>query len=133
MLATQKNYGASYWPDNGEIDVMEHVGYDRDVVHASAHTKAYHHSINTQKTARIKVDSACSGFNVYAVEWTPEEIRWYVNDKQYFKFANERLHSGLQTMAFRQAFSPAFEPSSGRKLGRRAGRRRVNLASADGS
>lgn len=90
MLASQRNYGTAYWPDNGEIDIMEHVGFDPDVVHASAHTKAYYHSINTQKTAKIRVESARSGFNVYAVEWTPEEIRWYVNDRQYFKFANER-------------------------------------------
>jgi len=91
MLPTQRSYGQGYWPDNGEIDIMEHVGYDPDVIHGSAHTKAYHHSINTQKTGKIKVDSARSGFNVYAVEWTPEEIRWYVNDRQYFKFSNERL------------------------------------------
>ena len=91
MLPTQRSYGASYWPDNGEIDIMEHVGYDPDVIHGSAHTKAYHHSINTQKSGKIKVDSARSGFNVYAVEWTPEEIRWYVNDREYFKFSNERL------------------------------------------
>ena len=91
MLPTARNYGAGYWPDNGEIDIMEHVGYDPDVIHASAHTKAYHHSINTQKTAKINVESARTAFNVYAVEWTPEEIRWYVNDRRYFKFANERL------------------------------------------
>src|SRR5688500_2654499 len=91
MLPTQRSYGAAYWPDNGEIDIMEHVGYDPDVIHASAHTKAYHHSINTQKTGKIKVESARSGFNVYVVEWTPDEIRWYINDLQYFKFANERL------------------------------------------
>jgi len=93
MLPTQRNYGAGYWPDNGEIDIMEHVGYDPDVIHASAHTKAYHHSISTQKTAKTRVDSARSEFNVYSVEWTPEEIRWYVNGRQYFKFNNERLSS----------------------------------------
>src|SRR4026208_2586222 len=52
MLPTERSYGESYWPDNGEIDIMEHVGYDPDVVHGSAHTKAYYHSINTQKTAK---------------------------------------------------------------------------------
>jgi len=91
MLPTQRSYGASYWPDNGEIDIMEHVGYDPDTIHGSAHTKAYYHSINTQKSRKIKVESARSGFNIYAVEWTPEEIRWYVNDREYFKFSNERL------------------------------------------
>lgn len=91
MLPTQRSYGEGYWPDNGEIDIMEHVGYEPDVVHASAHTKAYHHSIGTQKSDKTTVDTARSDFNVYAVEWTPQEIRWYVNDREYFKFSNERL------------------------------------------
>lgn len=91
MLPTQRSYGQNYWPDNGEIDIMEHVGYEPDVIHFSAHTKAYYHSINTQKTAKTRIESARSGFNVYAVEWTPQEIRWYVNDREYFTFNNERL------------------------------------------
>lgn len=91
MLASQQTYGGAYWPDNGEIDVMEHVGFDPDVVHASVHTKAYYHSIGTQKTSRIDVPTARTDFNVYAVEWTPEEIRAYVNDAHYFTFENERL------------------------------------------
>lgn len=91
MLPTVKSYGDGYWPDNGEIDIMEHVGFDPDVVHASVHTKAYHHSIGTQKTSKIDVPTARTEFNVYAVEWTPDEIRGYVNDKHYFTFKNERL------------------------------------------
>jgi len=89
MLPTGYEYGG--WPSSGEIDIMEHVGFDPDVVHASVHTKAYNHKINTQKTAKIKVDNARSEFNVYAVEWTPDEIRGYVNERQYFTFKNERV------------------------------------------
>ena len=91
MLPTKKNYGNGGWPDNGEIDIMEHVGFDPDVVHGSAHTRSYYHKINTQKTSKILVPDARTSFNVYAVEWTPEEIRWYVNGKHFFTFANERL------------------------------------------
>ena len=89
MLPSGKEYGG--WPESGEIDIMEHVGSDPDVVHASVHTKAYHHSIKTHKTAQIRVPSARSEFNVYAIEWTPEEIRAFVNDQHYFTFKNERL------------------------------------------
>lgn len=90
MLPSLKSYGNGGWPDNGEIDIMEHVGFDPDVIHGSAHTKAYYHSIGTQKTAKIEVPDARTSFNLYSVEWTPKEIRWYVNGKHYFTFPNER-------------------------------------------
>jgi licheninase len=89
MLPSHREYGG--WPEGGEIDVMEHVGFDPDVVHASVHTKAYHHSIGTQKTAKIKVPAARKDFNTYVVEWTPAEIRAFVNGRHYFTFKNERL------------------------------------------
>jgi beta-glucanase (GH16 family) len=89
MLPTGWEYGS--WPNSGEIDIMEHVGYEPDMVHASVHTKAYHHTIKTEKTAQLDVRTARSEFNVYAVEWTPEEIRGYVNQQHYFTFKNERL------------------------------------------
>ncbi|MEJ2503896.1 MAG: glycoside hydrolase family 16 protein, partial [Gemmatimonadota bacterium] len=39
MLPTEWRYGG--WPESGEIDIMEHVGHDPDVVHATVHTGAY--------------------------------------------------------------------------------------------
>ena len=89
MLPTVPTYGD--WPNSGEIDIMEQVGYEPQMVHASVHTKAYHHLINTQKTAKTTVENATTEFNVYAVEWTNKEIRGYVNDRHYFTFKNERL------------------------------------------
>jgi beta-glucanase (GH16 family) len=91
MLASQRSYGEAYWPDNGEIDIMEHVGWDPDMVHSSVHTRAYYHSIGTQRTDTIQVPTARTEFHLYAVEWTPEEIRAYVDDQHYFTFRNERL------------------------------------------
>lgn len=89
MLPTKWSYGD--WPSSGEIDIMEQVGFEPLVVHCSVHTKSYNHKINTHKTAQTDVSNATTEFNVYAVEWTPEEIRGYVNDRQYFTFKNERL------------------------------------------
>ena len=89
MLPTGWEYGN--WPGSGEIDIMEHVGFDPDVVHASVHTKSYNHSINTHKTAKTSVPSARNGFNVYAIEWDAREIRAYINKQHYFTFKNERL------------------------------------------
>ena len=91
MLPVRGSYGHGGWPDNGEIDVMEHVGFDPNVVHASVHTSAYNHVAGTQRTARTAVPGADAGFHVYAVEWTSSEIRAYVDDRSYFQFRNERL------------------------------------------
>ena len=91
MLPTRWEYGG--WPDSGEIDIMEHVGSDPDMVHASVHTKQYHHSIGTQKSSSIRVRTARTGFNTYTVEWTPDAIRGFVNQLHYFTFKNERLNN----------------------------------------
>jgi beta-glucanase (GH16 family) len=90
-LPVRGTYGGGGWPDNGEVDIMEHVGFDPDVIHASIHTKAYNHVDRTQRTAQIRVPGAPDNFHVYAIEWTPEEIRAYVDDRLYFTFKNERL------------------------------------------
>jgi len=79
------------WPDIGEIDIMEHVGYDPGVIHASAHSKDYQWQVGTQKTATIKIDNATSDFNTYILDWTPEVLKAYVNDSLYFEYHNEGL------------------------------------------
>ena len=93
MLASQDTYGQNYWPDNGEIDIMEHVGHDPDVVHATVHTRAYHHSIGTQRSAQQRVPGAREAFHTYSIEWTSEEIRGYVDTTHYYTFKNERLNN----------------------------------------
>ncbi|MGE8425327.1 MAG: glycoside hydrolase family 16 protein, partial [Sphingobacterium siyangense] len=42
MLPTDWVYGG--WPHSGEIDIMEHVGYDENAIHITVHTKDYNHS-----------------------------------------------------------------------------------------
>jgi beta-glucanase (GH16 family) len=86
MLATEQVYGNQYWPDNGEIDIMEHVGFDQDVVHGNVHTKAFNHGIGTNKGNKIGVPKASASFNVYAVNWFPNKIAFEINDKEYFVF-----------------------------------------------
>ena len=92
MLPVQGVYAKGGWPDNGEIDIMEHVGFDPGVVHASVHTRAYNHVDRTQRSERIAVAGAQDAFHVYAVEWTAQEIRAFVDERPYFTFRNERLH-----------------------------------------
>ena len=82
-----KNFRA--WPDDGEIDIMEHVGYHETYVSSSIHCKAYYHSIGTQKTNEIHIPTATSEFHTYAVEWTPEYMKFYFDGKLHFTFNND--------------------------------------------
>ncbi len=86
MLATNQTYGSAYWPDNGEIDIMEHVGFDPNVIHASAHTKAYNFTINTQKTAITTLPTALTEFHDYALEWTPISMKMSIDNTVYFSY-----------------------------------------------
>ena len=77
------------WPLDGEIDIMEYVGWDANVIHGSIHTESYNHSIGTQKTATTTVSTAESEFHVYALEWSKTKIQVFVDDKAYFMFYND--------------------------------------------
>lgn len=103
MLADEQTYGDQYWPDNGEIDIMEHVGYDAGVVHGTIHTEAFNHNDGTERGGSIDVPSAPSQFHTYAMEWTPNEIRVFVDGEQYFAFQN-RDQYGWQEWPFDQSF-----------------------------
>lgn len=87
MLPTDWEYGG--WPSSGEIDIMEHVGYDPDVVHMSTHTEAYYWRLNNHKTAKRLVPGARNDFQVYRVDWTPYAIRGYINNQLIFTSLNE--------------------------------------------
>jgi beta-glucanase (GH16 family) len=88
MLYSDSPYGTRGWPDNGEIDIMEHVGFDQGTVHATVHTKAFNHTIGTQVGQSVFLEDASTAFHVYAIEWTEDRIRAFVDDEQYFSFAN---------------------------------------------
>lgn len=83
MLSTDWKYGG--WPASGEIDIMEHVGYDPGVIHGTIHTEAYNHIKQTQKEGKITVADAQDAFHVYAIEWTENNITFLVDSKIYHK------------------------------------------------
>jgi beta-glucanase (GH16 family) len=87
MLPTDWAYGG--WPASGEIDIMEHVGYDQDNVHISAHTQAYYFKINTQKTATKKINNTSTEFHLYRLDWTPYALKGFIDDQLVFQFINE--------------------------------------------
>ena len=81
---------------------MENVGFDPDIVHANVHTKKYNHIIRTNKGDKIKVPDLDEDFHVFSMEWDANEIRHFVDGKEYFAFKNE--HAGNDTWPFDHNF-----------------------------
>lgn len=76
------------WPKCGEIDIMEHVGYDPDRVHGTIHTDAYNHTKKTGRGNSLEL-KPYQDFHVYSMEWTAEKIDFFIDGKKYHSFAKE--------------------------------------------
>ncbi len=72
------------WPECGEIDVMENIGREPTTVHGTIHGPGYSGAGGIGMPFQ-SLDGAPFGAaeHVYAVEWEPGEIRWYVDGRLY--------------------------------------------------
>jgi beta-glucanase (GH16 family) len=72
-----------HWPNCGELDIMENIGRESAIVHGTIHGPGYSGPNGIGATYKL-VDGAFSGgFHVFAVEWEPDVIRWYVDSNLY--------------------------------------------------
>ena len=79
------------WPADGEIDIMEEVGYHPDYVSSSLHANAHVHSNGTQVTHEMYCKGAEGEFHTYAIEWTAQNITTYVDGKVQLSYNNRGL------------------------------------------
>ena len=85
MLSTDWSYGG--WPESGEIDIMEHVGYDPGMIHGTLHSEKYNHIKHTQQEGKVTVADCQDNFHVYAIDWTKDKIDFFVDEKIYHSVA----------------------------------------------
>ncbi|MCJ7592982.1 MAG: glycoside hydrolase family 16 protein, partial [Woeseiaceae bacterium] len=107
------------WPNSGEIDIMEHVGYQMGHIHGTVHNEAYYWVKWEQRKGRILIDGVDKDFHVYAMEWTPERIDIFVDDSLYFTYVNE--NSGWQVWPYDQPFHLVLNIAVGGWWGRSGG------------
>lgn len=100
MLPTEWKYGG--WPRSGEIDVMEHVGYEPDSLYGTVHTLNFNHTKGTQVGKGLKMENLYADYHVYAMEWFEDRIDLFVDDQPYFSFKNSK--KGLEEWPFDQPF-----------------------------
>src|SRR2546423_10969316 len=54
------------WPDDGELDIMEEVGYNPNVIYGTAHNKLYNGANGQQKGSNKLIADAQDSFHVYS-------------------------------------------------------------------
>ena len=81
---------ATPWPDGGEIDIMEQVGSDPNVVHATLHSALFVHTKGTQRGAQLKVADNCEAFHLYQLDWRPDSITIGVDNHAYRRMRNDQ-------------------------------------------
>jgi beta-glucanase (GH16 family) len=107
------------WPNSGEIDIMEHVGYEMGHVHGTVHNEAYYWAKWEQRKGRIIVDDVDQAFHVYAMEWTPERIDVFLDDTLYFTYVNE--NEGWRSWPYDHPFHLVINIAVGGQWGRAGG------------
>lgn len=74
------------WPNGGELDIMEHVGFVPGEINQTVHTKAFNFGSGSQKTTKFQVANACNAMHRYQMLWTPEFVLMGINDQPKFLF-----------------------------------------------
>ena len=73
------NIESAGWPRCGEIDIMENIGREPSTVYGTLHGPGYSGAKGIGSSYNARGVAFSDGFHVFAVEWEPEAIRWYVD------------------------------------------------------
>ncbi len=102
MLPADNAYG--FWPFSGEIDIMEHPSNEITNIYGTIHTDKYNLFSGSAlpQGGVISIPDAESAFHLYAIEWSPEKVDFYVDNQKYYSFVNDL--GGSYTWPFNEPF-----------------------------
>jgi hypothetical protein len=76
--------GGNSWPNSGEIDIMEHLGREPSITHGTIHGPGYSAAAGPTGSYTLPGGAKLADdFHVFAVEWEPNVIRWYLDGNHY--------------------------------------------------
>ncbi len=81
------------WPDDGEIDMMEHVNTEART-NFSVHTRDRNHVRKTQATVERSLEMCDGAFHDYQLTWTPQSLKLGMDGRNYLQYRNEGLGYG---------------------------------------
>lgn len=84
------NIGSVGWPNCGEIDIMEHVGYEPTTTHGALHGPGYSGNTPFMGTHNLG-EYVDVNYHVYAVEWDANGIRWFRDNIQFYSVTRAQV------------------------------------------
>ena len=84
------------WPLGGEIDIMEYIGKTPDTVYQTVHGPGYSGAKGIGSHFILTADSLKNDFHIYTLEWTKNEIHWFVDYQEVFKVTLDQIPAGTQ-------------------------------------
>ena len=106
MLGT--NYDSVGWPTCGEIDIMENIGNTNDqgtdhgTIHGPQNGHDYNYGVGVTGTYTLPGGAALADdFHIYAIEWTTNQIKWFLDTNNFFTATPASLPGG-STWVFTQ-------------------------------
>lgn len=77
------DFSRSGWPACGEIDIMENVGSEPTTIHGTLHGPGYSSANALTSAYSLSNGRFPDGFHIFAAEWKPNIIRFYVDGKLF--------------------------------------------------
>lgn len=95
---------SSGWPRCGEIDIMENIGKEPGILHGTVHGPGYSGANGISFSRTLPEGQAFKDdFHVFAVEWEPDELRWYL-DGELFGTLNRATFTDSKPWVFDHPF-----------------------------
>ena len=86
-----EGYGTTSWPACGEIDIMEHWGYNQNYVQSATHTpSSYGGTVNIGGQV---IPTASSEFHTYTLLWYPDKLIFSVDGNIHYTYKPIELNS----------------------------------------
>ncbi|MEM9079422.1 MAG: carbohydrate-binding protein [Verrucomicrobiota bacterium] len=92
MMPQHGLYGG--WPNSGEIDILEYVGWDNDIAHVNAHTQDHNFLLGTNYGWSGYIGNLENSYHTYAVEWWHDRINFFIDGVYRYGFDNEGTGPG---------------------------------------
>jgi uncharacterized protein (TIGR03437 family) len=95
-----ENIGSVSWPTCGELDIMENFGTfnnNASINNGTAHGPGYSGGNGIGKSYTLPFgEKVADDYHVYAIEWSPDSIEWFVDGASYHKVTPASLPAGRQ-------------------------------------